>query len=64
MREALQRWLRVADEGIRRVIGAPDYDAYLRHARARHPLDVPLSREEFVRRRLEDRYTRPGSRCC
>lgn len=49
---------------VRRVIGAPDYNAYLEHVRLRHPGAVPLSRDAFVRDRLTARYSRPGARCC
>jgi uncharacterized short protein YbdD (DUF466 family) len=49
---------------VRTAIGAPDYERYLRHMRARHPGTEPLTREAFARERLEARYSRPGSRCC
>ena len=49
---------------VRRIIGAPDYDTYLAHIRQCHPGATPLSRDDFARQRLEDRYSRPGSRCC
>ena len=49
---------------VRRIIGAPDYDTYLAHVRQCHPDATPLSRDDFARQRLEDRYSRPGSRCC
>jgi uncharacterized short protein YbdD (DUF466 family) len=49
---------------LRRVLGAPDYEGYLAHMRARHPGREPLSREEFARDALARRYDRPGSRCC
>jgi uncharacterized short protein YbdD (DUF466 family) len=49
---------------LNRILGAPDYDAYLAHLRTHHPDQTPLSKEEFVRQRLEERYTKPGSRCC
>lgn len=49
---------------LHRIIGAPDYEGYLAHHRARHPEGAPLSRDEFARQRLEDRYARPGARCC
>lgn len=49
---------------LHRIIGAPDYDGYLRHLQACHPERTPLTRDEFVRQRLEDRYSRPGARCC
>ena len=49
---------------VRRIIGAPDYDRYVKHVCEAHPGDAPLSREEFYRAQLEGKYTRPGSRCC
>ncbi len=50
--------------GLRAMLGAPDYDRYLAHARWAHPECEVLSREAFFRDRLEARYSRPGSRCC
>jgi len=49
---------------LRRVIGVPDYDTYVAHVSAHHPGAVPMSRDEFTRQRLVDKYSRPGSRCC
>lgn len=49
---------------IRRIIGAPDYDAYLSHMTARHPDQTPMTVREFERVRMVDRYNKPGSRCC
>lgn len=49
---------------IRRIIGAPDYDAYLAHQRRCHPQCAPLSREAFARDVLTRRYETPGNRCC
>ncbi|HEX7019185.1 MAG TPA: YbdD/YjiX family protein [Gemmatimonadaceae bacterium] len=49
---------------LRRVIGAPDYDRYVAHVRTRHPWATPMTRDEFTRQRLADRYERPGARCC
>jgi uncharacterized short protein YbdD (DUF466 family) len=49
---------------IRRVIGAPDYDRYLAHVTSCHPGTTPMTRDEFERSRLEDRYSKPGQRCC
>jgi uncharacterized short protein YbdD (DUF466 family) len=51
-------------EALHRIIGAPDYDAYLAHMRTHHAHEPPLSRDEFFTKRLEDRYNKPGSRCC
>ena len=49
---------------VHRIIGAPDYEGYLAHASRCHPDHPLLTRDEFVRQRLEDKYSRPGSRCC
>jgi len=49
---------------LRRVIGVPDYDIYVAHSRSHHPDAQLMTREEFTRQRLVDRYSRPGSRCC
>jgi uncharacterized short protein YbdD (DUF466 family) len=56
----LQRVLRV----IRSIIGAPDYERYVAHMESHHPGCAVMSRDEFMRQRLESRYSRPGSRCC
>lgn len=56
--------LRRAAIVVRRIIGVPDYERYLAHLRERHAGVAPMSREEFERARLEDRYSRPGQRCC
>jgi uncharacterized short protein YbdD (DUF466 family) len=49
---------------LRRVIGVPDYAAYVEHVRSAHPGMEPLSREAFGRDAMERRYERVGSRCC
>ena len=49
---------------VRQVLGAPDYERYLEHARRAHPDAAPMSRDEFFRRRLEERYGVVGTRCC
>jgi uncharacterized short protein YbdD (DUF466 family) len=51
-------------KALRQVIGAPDYQRYVRHVHARHPGIEPLAPDEFYRARLEDRYSKPGARCC
>ena len=60
LRVRLQRVLRV----IRSIIGAPDYERYVAHVESHHPGCAVMSRDEFMRQRLESRYSRPGSRCC
>lgn len=49
---------------LRRVIGAPDYERYLTHARFAHPGLKPLSYDEFVRDAMTRRYGKRASRCC
>ena len=49
---------------VRRIIGAPDYAAYVAHVRSCHPGREPLSESAFVADRLRARYEQPGSRCC
>ena len=58
------RRLTLVAEAIRRVIGVPDYEHYLAHARRNHPGELPLSRDAFAAQALVRRYERPGSRCC
>jgi uncharacterized short protein YbdD (DUF466 family) len=49
---------------VRRIIGVPDYDRYVAHARRCHPDQPLMSRDEFMRQRMADRYSKPGARCC
>ena len=49
---------------VQTIIGVPDYDRYVAHHLATHPGCELLSREAFMRDRLEARYNRPGSKCC
>ncbi len=56
--------IQVAARTLRRIIGAPDYDAYLLHHARFHPGCATLTEREFIQQRLDDRYSRPGSRCC
>ena len=55
---------RAAGRILRTVLGAPDYERYAAHVRARHPDRPPMSREAFLRERLDARYSKPGARCC
>ena len=64
MTASLAQRLRDAARVLRRVLGAPDYEGYLAHACKAHPDCAPMTRDEFVRARLEERYSRPGARCC
>ena len=64
MTASLAHRLRAAARVLRRVLGAPDYEGYVAHTRRAHPGCTPMTRDEFVRMRLEERYSRPGARCC
>ncbi len=61
---ALAAWAR-ARQSFRLMVGLPDYDAYLRHRRAEHPNEPPLSYREFFRETQRRRYEGArGGRCC
>jgi len=62
--EDVRHLLHLAAVVMGRIIGVPDYDRYVAHVRHAHPGTEPMSREEFERSRLEDRYSKPGQRCC
>ena len=56
--------LAAASRALRAVAGAPDYERYLAHMRTQHPDVPPLTRSEFVRQKMDERYNKPGARCC
>ncbi len=49
---------------LRALLGAPDYERYVEHLKVAHPEKEPMSCEQFMRDRMNDRYSRPGTRCC
>ena len=52
-------------QGLLRVIGAPDYKAYLIHQAARHPGTAPMAEREYVNMFIERRFNgRSAGRCC
>jgi len=55
--------LRYAWDYLKEVSGENAYDHYLRRHRATHPGKPPMSRREFYRRRQDERFSNPGSRC-
>jgi uncharacterized short protein YbdD (DUF466 family) len=61
--EARDRVERVA-KVVRRIIGVPDYDRYVAHLRMHHPEMTPMCQRDFERQRIQDKYSRPGGRCC
>jgi uncharacterized short protein YbdD (DUF466 family) len=60
--------LRLALRGLwaylREVSGESAYDGYVAHVRRAHPDAPVLSRRDFERRRMAERDSHPGSRCC
>jgi uncharacterized short protein YbdD (DUF466 family) len=50
--------------GWLRILGAPDYRAYLAHHAANHSGSRPLSEREFVATYLDHRYNGRGARRC
>lgn len=51
-------------EGGALMVGVPDYDRYVAHMRAAHPELAPMTREAFVRARMEARYGGKGGGKC
>jgi uncharacterized short protein YbdD (DUF466 family) len=49
---------------LRRVIGAPDYERYVKHVQAAHPGTTLMSREQYTQDALARRYGRGAGRCC
>jgi len=56
-------WRR-AVTGARRIVGIPDYDAYIAHLRAHHPDRSAPTRAAFFAERQRARYRSGGGRCC
>lgn len=63
-------WNRVKDawhmlvSTARLMVGVPDYQAYVQHARTAHPDRPVMSYEEFFRNRQHARYSGGAGRCC
>ena len=56
-------WRLLRDTGAL-MVGVPDYERYLSHMREAHPGTPPLSRDAFVRARMEARYGGRASGKC
>ncbi len=58
------RGLERALTALKRVVGMPNYEAYLEHLRTRHP-ECPLPTErEYFDEYLKGKYGGGFSRCC
>ena len=60
IRARVQKVLRV----VRRIIGVPDYETYVKHQSEHYPGCTPMTRQEFEKERMAAKYYRPGGRCC
>jgi len=52
------------NQALRRIIGAPDYSAYLARHQQIHPEVPPMSEKDFFRFAIDRRYAKAGPRCC
>jgi uncharacterized short protein YbdD (DUF466 family) len=56
-------WRRLREAGAL-MVGVPDYDRYVAHMHETHPGTPVLSREAFLRARMEARYGgKDGGKC-
>ncbi|WP_345791439.1 MULTISPECIES: YbdD/YjiX family protein [Brevundimonas] len=64
-RDTLLRWGKDARRTASLMIGQPDYEAYVAHARANHPEDPPMDRTAFFRLHEARRFGAGGGfKCC
>jgi uncharacterized short protein YbdD (DUF466 family) len=49
---------------FRRIVGMPDYDAYVAHVRACHPGAAVPSEREYFDQYVRARYENGPTRCC
>ncbi len=60
----IRLWWQKLREGGALMVGVPDYERYLAHMRETHPELTPLSRDAFVRGRMQARYGGKGGGKC
>jgi len=56
--------LRAAVAALRRIVGMPDYPAYVAHLRTSHPERPIPSEREFYDEYVRTRYGDGPTRCC
>ncbi len=56
--------LRAALTAFKRIVGMPNYEAYVEHMRERHPECRVPSEREYYDEYLKGRYGGGFSRCC
>ena len=60
----LRAWLHSVKQGLKQVVGIPDYERYLAHHAEHHPGEPPMTQEEFVAKAIDRKYCGSGPRCC
>lgn len=64
-RDTLVRWGKDARRTASLMIGQPDYEVYVAHAKTTHPDQPPLDRTAFFRLHEQRRFGAGGAfRCC
>jgi uncharacterized short protein YbdD (DUF466 family) len=62
--DKLGEFFRLLAQTFRLMVGVPDYDKYVAHARATHPECPVMTYEEFFKNRQDARYSGRGPRGC
>lgn len=62
-RTATTAWRRFTST-LRRIVGMPDYSAYVDHMRRRHPGCAVPTEREFFEQYVTARYSGGPTRCC
>jgi uncharacterized short protein YbdD (DUF466 family) len=60
----ISRAIRYLGQGMRLMVGVPEYSTYVNHMRTAHPDQPAMSYQEFFRERQEARYGGKVTRCC
>lgn len=64
---AVGRMIKMMAQGIKMLVGMPDYDNYVQHMQERHPHQPIMSYKIFFQERQQARYAGGkggGMRCC
>ena len=60
MSDRARQWVRI----VRRILGMPDYEAYVAHLRTFHPGCPPPTEREYFEEFVRARYSGGPTRCC
>ncbi|MEM5399235.1 MULTISPECIES: YbdD/YjiX family protein [Paraburkholderia] len=64
LRDNVQTAGRYLGQAMRLMVGLPDYEGYVAHARETHPGRPVMTYEEFFRERQNARYGSGAGKCC